>query len=72
MPEGVTIDTIPEQDINDCAQLVKENSIQGKKMATVDVIYTLWSNLRKGPEMDVGTIGFHDERQVTHTQKKRR
>ncbi len=30
LPEGVTIEEIPEDTLEDCAQLVKQNSIQGE------------------------------------------
>lgn len=38
---------------------------QGNKMNNVDVVYTLWSNLRKTPGMDVGQVGFHNEKEVS-------
>jgi hypothetical protein len=37
--------------LEDASQLVKANSIQGNKMNNVDVVYTLWSNLKKTPGM---------------------
>lgn len=61
---GETIDDIPEAVIQDCAQLVKANSIQGCKANDVDVVYTMWSNLKKTPEMDVGQVGFHRQKEV--------
>lgn len=33
-------------------------------MNNVDVVYTLWANLRKTPGMDVGQVGFHNEKEV--------
>lgn len=36
----------------------------GCKANNVDVVYTLWSNLKKTPEMDVGQIGFHKQKEV--------
>ena len=50
---GKTMDDIPEDVVRDCAQLVKENSIEGVKKASVTVIYTPWSNLRKDGSMAV-------------------
>ena len=50
--------------INDCAQLVKANSIQGNKMNEVDIVYTMWGNLHKTADMDVGQIGFHSNKAV--------
>ena len=52
---------ISETLIKECAQLVKENSITGKKKDSVDVVYTPWTNLHKTPGMEVGAIGFHSE-----------
>eukprot|EP01100_Stratorugosa_tubuloviscum_P012473 TRINITY_DN594_c1_g1_i1.p1 TRINITY_DN594_c1_g1~~TRINITY_DN594_c1_g1_i1.p1 ORF type:complete len:206 (-),score=84.44 TRINITY_DN594_c1_g1_i1:68-685(-) len=68
LPPGSTINDIPIAVLNDCLQLVKENSIQGSKESKVDIIYTPWSNLKKTASMDIGQIGFHDNRLV---QKQR-
>ena len=64
MPQGVTAETIPEAVLEDCAQLVKANSIQGSKMAAVTVVYTPFENLKKTGGMDVGQVGFHDMKKV--------
>lgn len=32
LPEGTTLDDIPEYTLEDCCQLVKQNSIQGASM----------------------------------------
>nr|CAI5861162.1 unnamed protein product [Callosobruchus analis] len=61
---GQTLDDIPSAVLEDAAQLVKANSIMGNKMNDVDVVYTLWSNLKKTPAMDVGQVGFHKEKEV--------
>lgn len=50
--------------IQECAQLVKANSIVGCKQKEVDVIYTRWRNLHKTSSMEVGAIGFHDRSKV--------
>ena len=42
--------------IEDSAQLVKANSISGNKMNDIDVVYTLWSNLKKTEGMVVGQV----------------
>ena len=42
--------------IEDSAQLVKANSISGNKMNDVDVVYTLWSNLKKLREWSLGML----------------
>lgn len=43
---------------------MKANSISGCKMNEVDVVYTMWNNLRKTPDMDVGQVGFHNDKEV--------
>ena len=57
-------DNLPELLIRECGQLVKANSIEGTKKASVVVIYTPWSNLKKDGSMDTGQVGFHNERLV--------
>ena len=46
--------------IEECAQLVKANSIEGCKLKEVNVIYTRWRNLQKLPSMEVFFIVFLD------------
>ncbi|KAL6624506.1 hypothetical protein ACP70R_031827 [Stipagrostis hirtigluma subsp. patula] len=58
--KGQTMDDISEGLLEDCAQLVKANSIQGNKLNNIDVVYTPWYNLKKTPSMDVGQVGFHN------------
>jgi len=58
------ITQIPANVIEDMAQLTKENSIEGKKLNNIKVIYTMASNLKKTSEMDTGEVGFHDRNQV--------
>ncbi|KAG6706093.1 hypothetical protein I3842_07G209400 [Carya illinoinensis] len=62
--KGQTIDDISEGLLEDCAQLVKANSIQGNKVNNVDVVYTPWSNLKKSASMDVGQVGFYNPKMV--------
>ncbi|XP_066030994.1 coiled-coil domain-containing protein 25 isoform X2 [Chamaea fasciata] len=62
--KGQTLDDVPKEVLSDCAHLVKANSIQGCKLSSVTVVYTPWSNLRKTPDMDVGQIGFHRQKDV--------
>ena len=64
IPQGQVIDDIPAAILEDAAQLVKANSIQGNKMNNIEVVYTLWSNLKKTPGMEVGQVGFHKEKEV--------
>lgn len=61
---GQTLDDIPSTVIDDCAQLVKANSIQGNKVNNLEIVYTMWSNLKKTAGMEVGQVGFHSERAV--------
>lgn len=64
LPEGMTIDTIPEALLTDCCQLTKANSISGCKQNNVPIVYTMWSNLKKNGGMDVGQVGFHNDHAV--------
>eukprot|EP00197_Chlamydomonas_leiostraca_P002247 CAMPEP_0202858634 /NCGR_PEP_ID=MMETSP1391-20130828/1078_1 /ASSEMBLY_ACC=CAM_ASM_000867 /TAXON_ID=1034604 /ORGANISM="Chlamydomonas leiostraca, Strain SAG 11-49" /LENGTH=199 /DNA_ID=CAMNT_0049537567 /DNA_START=113 /DNA_END=712 /DNA_ORIENTATION=+ len=64
LPEGATMDDIPEDTLEDCAQLVKQNSIQGCKMNNVWIVYTPWANLKKTTGMEIGQVGFHNEKAV--------
>lgn len=61
---GQTIDDIPSTVLEDAAQLVKANSIEGNRMNDVDVVYTMWSNLKKMPSMEVGQVGFYRDKDV--------
>ncbi|KAI5669329.1 hypothetical protein M9H77_19182 [Catharanthus roseus] len=70
--KGQTIDNIPEGVLEDCAQLVKANSIQGNKVNNVDVVYTPWQNLKKTPSMDVGQVGFHNSKMVRTVRVEKR
>lgn len=63
--KGQTIDDISEGLLEDCAQLVKANSIQGNKVNNIDIVYTPWQNLKKTPAMDVGQVGFHNNKAVS-------
>ena len=64
--KGVTVETIPEAVLEECAQLVKANSIQGSKSPAVDVVYTAFENLKKTGSMDVGQVGFHDHKKACY------
>lgn len=70
--KGQTLDDIPEGVLEDCVQLVKANSIQGNKINNVDVVYTPWTNLRKTASMDVGQIGFHNQKMVRIVKVEKR
>mmetsp|Transcript_68393 Transcript_68393/g.189424 ORF Transcript_68393/g.189424 Transcript_68393/m.189424 type:complete len:227 (+) Transcript_68393:44-724(+) len=57
---------VPEEAKEDCAQLVKANSIEGCKKKSVEIVYTPWANLKKTESMAVGQIGFHNEKDALH------
>ncbi|KAK3090249.1 hypothetical protein FSP39_010361 [Pinctada imbricata] len=67
-----TLDDVPQAIITDCAQLVKANSIQGNKMNNVDIVYTMWDNLKKTQGMDVGQVGFHKDKEVRKVRIEKR
>ncbi|XP_057434671.1 uncharacterized protein LOC130727534 isoform X1 [Lotus japonicus] len=70
--KGQTIDDMSEGLLEDCAQLVKANSIQGNKVNNVDVVYTPWSNLKKTASMDVGQVGFYNSKMVRTVRVEKR
>ena len=37
----------------------------GSKMNDVDVVYTMWTNLKKTDGMDIGQVGFHKEKEAS-------
>jgi len=59
---------IPAELIADCAQLTKDNSIDGRKLAQVSISYTFAANLLKTPSMEAGAVAFHDEKAVKHVR----
>lgn len=70
--KGQTLDDIPTNVLEDCAQLVKANSIQGNKMNNVDIVYTPWNNLKKTAGMEVGQVGFYNQKEVRIIQVTKR
>lgn len=65
LPEDVSISNIPKETLNECLQLVKENSIEGKKKERVSIVYTSWQNLMKRASMEIGEVGFKSQGEVT-------
>ena len=53
----------PEQ-IMECAQLTKANSIEGCKKASVGINYTWATNLLKTNDMSVGSVSYKSNKQV--------
>lgn len=72
LPEGIDVDSIPPETLEDCCQLVKHNSIQGNKLTNVGIVYTPWANLRKTASMEVGQVSFHDRKAVRKTRVEKR
>ncbi|WWD16051.1 hypothetical protein CI109_100476 [Kwoniella shandongensis] len=57
-------DALPTALLNDAAQLVKANSIEGNKKDNITVIYTPVPNLKKTGDMAVGQVSFHSDKKV--------
>ena len=55
---------IPPDLLEDICQLTKHNSIQGSKLQSCTICYTLATNLKKNGEMDVGQVGFKNPKLV--------
>ena len=68
LPPDVTIDKIPKQVMSECLQLVKDGSKDGRKQEKVSVVYTPWYNLKKTQGMEIGEVGFKNEKDVHHIQ----
>ena len=43
----------------------------GSKMKSIKVVYTPWENLRKGAHMEIGAVGFHNEKNVKSRRVKK-
>ncbi|XP_037806914.1 coiled-coil domain-containing protein 25 [Lucilia sericata] len=72
LEKGQTIDDIPTEIIEDAVQLVKANSIQGNKLNNIDVVYTMWENLKKTPDMEAGQVAYHNEKAVKKIRVEKR
>lgn len=60
------IDNIPETVLQECFQLVKNNSIEGCKFKSVKICYTPWANLEKSINMEVGAVGYKNNKEVKY------
>lgn len=69
---GQTLDDVPSAVIEDACQLVKANSINGNKMNNIDIVYTMWDNLKKTPGMDVGQVAFKVDKDVRKMRVEKR
>ena len=47
LPRGDDIGDVPQEIVEECAQLTKLNSIEGCKLNHVRIVYTMWKNLKK-------------------------
>lgn len=70
--QGQTIEDIPSSVLDDACQLVKANSITGNKMNNIDIVYTMWENLKKTAGMDVGQVAFHRGKDVKKVRVEKR
>ena len=63
---------LPAKCVEECAQLTKENSIEGCKKKGVPIIYTWASNLLKEDDMQTGAVSFKNHSLVInmHIEKK--
>jgi hypothetical protein len=41
-------------------------------MNNIDIVYTLWENLKKTPSMEVGQVSFHNPKQVRKMRVEKR
>lgn len=60
------IDNIPKEILEECMQLVKHNSIEGCKLKSVKICYTQWENLDKSINMEVGQVGYKNNKEVRY------
>eukprot|EP00596_Hydrurales_sp_CCMP1899_P007645 CAMPEP_0119040740 /NCGR_PEP_ID=MMETSP1177-20130426/10739_1 /TAXON_ID=2985 /ORGANISM="Ochromonas sp, Strain CCMP1899" /LENGTH=199 /DNA_ID=CAMNT_0007006057 /DNA_START=132 /DNA_END=731 /DNA_ORIENTATION=- len=58
------LEDVTDSTINECAQLVKANSIEGCKLKDVHVVYTRWRNLLKTGGMEAGQVSYNDKTKV--------
>ncbi|CRK99200.1 CLUMA_CG012491, isoform A [Clunio marinus] len=72
LQKGQTLDDVHHDVLIDACQLVKANSINGNKMNNIDIVYTMWENLKKTPSMDVGQVSFHNPKQVRKMRIEKR
>ncbi|WFD06237.1 hypothetical protein MVES1_001580 [Malassezia vespertilionis] len=66
------VENIPDPLLEDCAQLVKANSIQGNKKNNITIIYTPHANVKKTGDMAVGAVTFFNDQRVKRFYVKER
>lgn len=57
---SIPIDELPTDSVYDMMQICKNNSIAGCKLASVKMVYTPHSNLKKTFDMESGAVTYHD------------
>ncbi|KAI9206960.1 uncharacterized protein BJ171DRAFT_495285 [Polychytrium aggregatum] len=72
LPLGWSWADIPQEVLDDCAQLTKANSIEGNKKNNLTIIYTPSSNLKKTQGMETGQVTFHKSNVVKKVHVKER
>ncbi|KAI8914629.1 hypothetical protein EDD86DRAFT_186844 [Gorgonomyces haynaldii] len=72
MNPGQNWESLPEELLQDLAQLTKANSIQGNKTDNLTIIYTPWENLKKTQGMETGQVTFHKGAKVKKVHVKTR
>merc|ERR1712088_71757 len=71
LPRGETFESVPQEVVEECASLVKQNSIKGCKMSETRIVYTPWENLKKTADMVVGQIGYHNSKRTKYITVKK-
>ncbi|CAG5087965.1 Oidioi.mRNA.OKI2018_I69.PAR.g11682.t1.cds [Oikopleura dioica] len=71
LPRGETFESVPQEVVEECASLVKANSIKGCKMSETKIVYTPWENLKKTADMVVGQIGYHNHKRCKYITVKK-
>ncbi|KAM3587071.1 hypothetical protein VKS41_002117 [Umbelopsis sp. WA50703] len=69
---GQNWENIDQTLLDDCAQLVKANSIEGNKKNDITIIYTPWDNLKKTGGMETGQVTFHNHKKVKRVYVEKR
>lgn len=69
---GQDWENIDQSLLDDCAQLVKANSIEGNKKNDITIIYTPWNNLKKTGGMETGQVTFHSHKKVKRVYIEKR
>eukprot|EP01089_Gocevia_fonbrunei_P005433 TRINITY_DN1584_c0_g1_i2.p1 TRINITY_DN1584_c0_g1~~TRINITY_DN1584_c0_g1_i2.p1 ORF type:complete len:208 (-),score=43.42 TRINITY_DN1584_c0_g1_i2:57-680(-) len=72
LPLNETINDIPDDVLEDCAQLCKANSIQGNKLNNINVVYTPWANLKKTKSMEPGEVDYYDSKKIRTIRVEKR